>query len=247
MGPYGTGGLGPAWSRPGPPDGYAPRTARTSVPGMRIGVIGTGNVGRALATAWAAAGHDVVLGSRDPGARKETGAQLGLPLAGVRAAAAGAEVVVNATPGADSVALLRASCADVLDGKVLIDVAVGFTVEPHGFVLTHPERSLGEEMQRAFPAARVVKTLSTMDSAAMVAPDALAGESTVFLSGDDPAAKAVTAGLLTDLGWPPASHLDLGGIDTARGQEHFAHLFVALAGALGTHTFNVRVVPPAGR
>ncbi|QDQ12123.1 oxidoreductase [Streptomyces spectabilis] len=210
---------------------------------MRIGVIGTGNVGRALAKAWAAAGHDVVLGSRDPGARKE----LGLPVAGVRQAAAGAEVVVNATPGADSVALLRAAGADVLDGKVLVDIAVGYTVEDHGFALTHTDVSLGEEIQQAFPAARVVKTLSTMDSSAMVAPDGLAEESTVFLSGDDPAAKTVTGALLTDLGWSPSSQLDLGTIDTARGQEHFALLFVALMGALGTHTFNVRVVPPAQR
>ncbi len=214
---------------------------------MRIAVIGTGNVGRATARAWAAAGHDVVLGSRDPGARKDVGAELGLPLAAVREAAAGAEVVVNATPGADSVALLRAAGADVLDGKVLVDIAVGYTVEPHGFVLTHAEVSLGEEIQRAFPAARVVKTLTTMDSVTMVAPGGLTGESTVFLSGDDPAAKKVTGALLTDLGWPESAHLDLGGIETARGQEHFAHMFVALAGALGTHAFNIRVVPPAAK
>ncbi len=208
-------------------------------------MIGTGNVGRALARAWAAAGHEVVLGSRDPEARKDVGAELGLPLAPVREAAQRADVVVNATPGAESVALLRAAGADVLDGKVLVDIAVGFTMETHGFVLTHPEESLGEEIQRAFPAARVVKTLSTMDSAAMVAPSALTEDSTVFLSGDDADAKAVTRALLTDLGWPGSSQLDLGPIRTARGQEHFAYLFVAVAEALGSHTFNIRVV--AGR
>ncbi|GHE80684.1 oxidoreductase [Streptomyces longispororuber] len=209
---------------------------------MRIALIGTGNVGRALARAWAAVGHEVVLGSRDPEARKDVGAELGLPLATVRAAAERADVVVNATPGAESVALLRAAGADVLDGKVLVDIAVGFTMEPHGFVLTHPEESLGEEIQRAFPSARVVKTLSTMDSTAMAPPPELARNSTVFLSGDDADAKAVTRSLLTDLGWPESSQLDLGPIRSARGQEHFAHLFIAVAEALGTHTFTIRVV-----
>lgn len=97
-------------------------------------------------------------------------------------------------------------------------------------------------LQEAFPRTPVVKTLCTMDSTAMVAPGSLAGPTTVFLSGNDAAAKRTTAILLTDLGWPPDSHLDLGSITTARGQEHFALLFIGIMGALHTHTFNIKVV-----
>ncbi|MEL3945517.1 NADPH-dependent F420 reductase [Streptomyces sp. LNU-CPARS28] len=211
---------------------------------MRIALIGTGNVGRALAKAWAAAGHDVVLGSRDPAAKEDLAKELGVPVVGLAAAAEHGEAVVNVTPGTESVATLRTAGATALAGKLLIDIAVGFTEEPHGLALSHPGVSLGEEIQEAFPEARVVKTLSTMDSAVMTSPDSLEGPSTVFLSGNDAEAKTQTATLLTDLGWPPSSHLDLGPIETARGQEHFAHLFMGIAVSTGTYGFNVRVVPP---
>ncbi|MFE0105165.1 NADPH-dependent F420 reductase [Streptomyces sp. NPDC059009] len=204
---------------------------------MRIGLLGTGNVARALATAWAAKGHDVLLGSRTPQKRSD----LALPVAGVREAAEHAEVLVNATPGGDSVGLLQSIGAKVLDGRVLLDVGVGLTPE---LGLTHLEESLGEEIQRTFPDVAVVKTLCTMDSAVMTAPDSLTGPSTVFLSGEDEPAKRVVSHLLTDLGWSPDSQLDLGGIATARGQEHFALLFMGVAGGLGTYGFNIRVVPP---
>jgi catechol 2,3-dioxygenase-like lactoylglutathione lyase family enzyme len=130
----------------------------------------------------------------------------------------------------------------VLTGKVLVDVSIGFT--PDG-ALAHPDASLGEGLQEAFPDARVVKTLCTMTASVMRDPRGLGGPSTVFLSGDDEKAKATVGALLTDLGWPETAQLDLGGIATARGQEHFALLFLGVAGALGTHTFNVRVVPEA--
>ncbi|GHC60995.1 oxidoreductase [Streptomyces flavofungini] len=211
---------------------------------MHIALIGTGNVGRALAKAWAAAGHDVALGSRHPEAKKDLAEELGVPVIGIGEAAARAEVVVNVTPGAESIAALRTAGAESLAGKLLIDIAVGFTEEPHGMALSHPTVSLAEEIQSTFPEAQVVKTLSTMDSVVMTSPDSLAGPSTVFLSGDNPTAKSRTALLLTDLGWPPSSHLDLGPLETARGQEHFAHLFMGIAVSQGTYGFNVRVVPP---
>lgn len=154
-----------------------------------------------------------------------------------------AEVLVNATPGNVSVALLHSIGASALAGKVLIDVGVGLTDDYTE--LSHPNSSLGEQIQEAFPLTPVVKTLCTMDSTAMTAPDSLEGPSTVFLSGDDAEAKLITAGLLTDLGWPPSSQLDIGGITTARGQEHFALLFMGIAGGLGAHTFNIKVVPRA--
>ncbi|MFI7276021.1 NADPH-dependent F420 reductase [Streptomyces sp. NPDC049879] len=207
---------------------------------MRISVVGTGNVGRALAGAWARAGHEVVLGSRRPEDPELRGGPL--PVRDVAAAVADAEVIVNATPGTASVALLSSVGADVLAGKTLLDVAVGFGED---WSLSHPVESLGEEIQRTFPALRVVKALCTVDSSVMVAPGSLEGPSTLFLSGDDAAAKRTVAALLRDLGWPADSLHDLGGIATARGQEHFALLFIGIAQSLGSYAFNIRVVPPA--
>ena len=214
---------------------------------MRIGILGTGHVGRALATGWAHAGHEVVLGSRRPGdteVRAELSAALagGVRVADPASAVADAEVVVNATPGTASVSALASAGAAALAGKVLLDVGVGFD-EAGG--LSHPGESLGEEIQRTFPGTRVVKTLCTIDRELMVAPDSLQGPSTIFLSGDDADAKRTVGGLLGDLGWPADSVLDLGGIATARGQEHYALLFMGLAEAIGSYGFGIRVVPPA--
>ncbi|MFJ8867044.1 NADPH-dependent F420 reductase [Streptomyces sp. NPDC102473] len=208
---------------------------------MRIGLLGTGNVAQALARGWSAAGHDVLLGSRFPKERTETG----FPVEGLSETAAHAEVLVNATPGAVSVELLRSIGAPALAGTLLIDVGVGLSDD---FTeLSHPNSSLGEQIQEAFPLTPVVKTLCTMDSTVMAAPDGLDGPSTVFLSGDDPEAKRTTGGLLADLGWPSSSQLDMGGITTARGQEHFALLFMGIANGLGSHTFNIKVVPLPGQ
>lgn len=214
---------------------------------MRIGILGTGNVGRTLAAGWSRAGHDVVLGSRRPGDEVLLGELKELLQAGLRVedpagAAAHAEVLVNATPGTASVALLGSIGAPALAGKVLLDVAVGFLEDES---LSHQVLSLGEEIQQAFPDTRVVKSLCTIDRGVMVAPESLEGPSTLFLSGEDAEAKRVVSGLLADLGWPAESLLDLGGIVTARGQEHFALLFVGIALSTGTFAFNIRVVPPA--
>ncbi|WP_225800812.1 NADPH-dependent F420 reductase [Streptomyces sp. NK15101] len=214
---------------------------------MRIGILGTGHVGRALASAWERAGHDVAIGSRRPGdpdllAELEELVAAGVRVEGSAAAAAHAEVLVNATPGTASVALLGTIGAPALAGKVLLDVAVGFLADG---TPSHPVVSLGEEIQQAFPDTRVVKTFSTIDRGVMVAPGSLEGPSTVFLSGEDAGAKQAVRGLLTDLGWSGDSVLDLGGIATARGQEHFADLFVAVARATGTYEFGIRIVLPA--
>ncbi|MEV7834701.1 NAD(P)-binding domain-containing protein [Streptomyces subrutilus] len=214
---------------------------------MRIAMIGTGNVGRALAAGWSRAGHDLVFGSRRPddeALRKELAEAVGARVSVLdpASAATGAEVVVNATPGTESVALLGAVGARALTGKVLLDVAVGFREDG---ALSHPVESLGEELQRAFPGTAVVKTLCTVDAGLMCAPHALTGPSTLFLSGEDAVAKRTVGALLRDLGWPEESLLDLGGIATARGQEHYSLLFLGVAGALGTYGFGIRIVPPA--
>lgn len=208
---------------------------------MRIGILGTGNVARALAKGWSTAGHDVVLGSREPENRKNLDVGTAA-IVSLTDAAEHADVLVNATPGTVSLEVLATIGAPALAGKTLVDVGVGLTGDME---LAHPNSSLGEEIQAAFPRTPVVKTLCTMDSSVMIDPSALRGPSTVFISGDDATAKATTGRLLADLGWPEASQLDLGGIITARGQEHFALMFIAIALGTGSYGFNIQVVPPS--
>ncbi|MFC8128201.1 NADPH-dependent F420 reductase [Streptomyces sp. NPDC057302] len=208
---------------------------------MRIGLLGTGNVARALATGWAAAGHDVVLGSRTPKERGDKEELQSFTVVSLDEAAVHGEVLVNATPGTESVGLLTGIGSAALAGKVLVDVGVGFT---ESMELSHPNYSLSEEIQAAFPETPVVKTLVTMDSVVMTSPGSLEEPGMVFLSGDDAAAKRTTRRLLSDLGWPDAAQLDLGGIGTARGQEHAALLFMGVGDALGTYGFGFKVVLP---
>ncbi|MEO3972623.1 NAD(P)-binding domain-containing protein [Streptomyces sp. CAU 1734] len=204
---------------------------------MRIGILGTGNVARALATGWRDAGHDIVLASRQPAERTH----LGFDVVALDEVTARADILVNATPGGVSVDVLEAAGAAGLADTVLVDVGVGLSDDYT--LLSHPNDSLGERIQAAFPRIRVVKTLCTMDSTVMVNPaDTLDGPGTVFLSGDSAGAKEITARLLTDLGWPAGSQLDIGPISSARGQEHFALLFMGIAHGLGSHVFNIRVV-----
>lgn len=225
---------------------------------MRIGVLGTGTVGQALAGRLHELGHDVVLGTRDPeesanrrdpqpGGSAPVGVWLGrhpgIRLAAFADAAAWAEMVVNATNGRSSLAALEAAGAENLRDKVLVDVAnaLDFSAGMPPSLLVKDTDSLGEQIQRAFPDARVVKTLNTMTARLMVEPRQLAdGAHTVFVSGDDAGAKQAVTGLLTSMGHTDV--LDLGDISTARGPEQWLPLWLRLMGTLGTPEFNLRIV-----
>ena len=104
--------------------------------------------------------------------------------------------------------------------------------------------SVGEQLQRRFPSARVVKSLNTMNAAVMVDPAAVPGYHNVFVSGDDGAAKATVTDLLGQFGWPREAVIDLGDINSARGAEALVLFWVFLRGALGGNQFNLGVVPP---
>jgi len=207
-----------------------------------IAVLGTGTVGTALARALAAAGHEVLAGSRDPTGRA-AGWSVPVPLTGLAEAAERADVVVNATPGRESVGLLR-PLARQLAGSVLVDVANAVEQGPDGFAvsLRHPGSSLAEELQRALPDTRVVKTLNTVGPAeAMVTPTAFATPPSAFVSGDDEAARRLVAALLEDLSWHPEWIIDLGGLATARATEAFVLLVRPLVRALGPVPFGLSV------
>lgn len=225
---------------------------------MKIAVLGTGMVGQALAGRLDELSHDVTVGTREPAATLERTApdgmgnppfsawlpeHPGVPLATYAAATADAELVVNATSGQASLPALEAAGTDNLDGKVVLDVAnpLDFSRGMPPTLFVKDEDSLGERIQAAFPRARVVKALNTLTAELMVHPERLAaGEHSVFVSGDDAAAKTVVTGLLRDFGHTDV--IDLGDLSTARGSEMFLPIWLRLMGALGTHLFNVKVV-----
>jgi 8-hydroxy-5-deazaflavin:NADPH oxidoreductase len=213
---------------------------------VRIGMLGTGSVGHALGTRLVEAGHEVTMGSRDPDNPKArqwaAGAGDRAHAGDFAAAAAGAEVLVNATAGAGSLAALAA--AGDLAGKVIIDVANaldGSAGMPPTLSVPQGD-SLAEQIQRAHPDARVVKTLNTMNGDVMAHPELLAGDHDVFVAGDDPGAKDTAIALLGDLGWPATAVVDLGGLQAARGLEFYVLFWVAVRMATGHNHFNIKVV-----
>ena len=224
---------------------------------MRIGILGSGMVGQNLGAVLAAHGHDVVLGTRTPEALDEKrgyGAQsLGEWLQQVakrgrvgsfRDAAMHGEVVLNATNGIGALEALRLAGAENLRGKILMDISnpLDFSkgMPPTLFICN--DDSLGERIQAEFPDARVVKTLNTTTTYVMGDPRQLAGgDHTIFVSGNDAAAKQQVAGYLADwFGWQDI--MDLGDITTARGTEMLLPIWVRLWSALGTPMFNFKVV-----
>ncbi len=205
--------------------GTSPHTAVLS-----IAVLGTGKVGSALAARWASAGHRVVHGSRTPQDHPGSVSH--------EVAVAGADVVVTALPGTAVVSALEEVGEAVLGDRIVVDPSAAFTAQ---MTMAYPGDSVGQRLQARFPRARVVKTLNTMNHTVMVDPLASVPAATVFLSGDDTAAKTVVTALLSDLGWPGDSVLDLGGVDTALATEHAAPLFFATLRALRSPRFNLTV------
>ncbi len=214
---------------------------------MRIGVLGTGDVGRTLASALLRNGHEVRLGSRTAGnaAAVAWAADVGGPASeGTFADAAGfGELLINATAGAASLHALEMAGAEQLAGKVLVDVANPLDMS-HGMPPTLTvcnDDSLGEQIQRALPDVRVVKALNTVTAAVMVDPALVEGSHTIFVAGDHDPAKAQVAVLLQEFGWPAGCILDLGDITAARGMEMYLPLWLRLWGATGTAVLNVEV------
>jgi 8-hydroxy-5-deazaflavin:NADPH oxidoreductase len=213
---------------------------------VRIGLLGTGQVGQAVATRLVEVGHDVVMGARDAANPKavEWAEKQGGRAGTFADAAAHGELVVNATAGTASLAALAAAGADALDGKVIVDIANPLDFSggfPPSLTVVNTD-SLGEQIQRAYPAARVVKTLNTVNSDIMVHPGQIPGSHDVFVAGDDQEAKQTVRGLLRSFGWPADSIVDLGGIQAARGLEMYLPLWLFLMGSLNSHAFNIKVV-----
>ena len=221
---------------------------------MKIGIIGSGVVAQTLGKAWLGQGQDVALGTRDPNklddkkmfatSLREWQAQTGNRgrILSFQDAAAYGEILVNATSGTVSLDALRLAGANKVGGKVLVEVAneldASKGMPPRA--LAAQDRCLAEKIQAEFPNLKVVKTLNTVNAFVMVNPKGLAGgDHTVFVSGNDPGAKAQVKELLQGFGW--ADILDLGDISTARGPEMYMAMWIRLWGATGTGNLNMKV------
>jgi predicted dinucleotide-binding enzyme len=225
---------------------------------MQLGILGSGSVGRTIGARLVELGHDVTIGTRNvaktlsqtepdqysnPPFRVWQQQHPQVRLGAFADAAAFGAVVINATNGAASLAALSLAGAANLDGKVLIDIANPLDFSqgmPPSLSIVNTD-SLGEQIQRAFPNVKVVKTLNTMNAFVMAHPQQLAdGDHSVFMSGNDAQAKAHVTEILRAFGWSDV--IDLGDITTARGTEMLLPIWLRLWGALGTGLFNVKVV-----
>jgi predicted dinucleotide-binding enzyme len=214
----------------------------------RLGVLGTGPVGQAMARRAAEAGYAVTVGARS--AQADSLAVFvddpGITPGSFADAVRSASLVVNATRGEASLAALQSVGAAALAGKVLLDVSNELVPVAEGFPkpAASPDNSLGLRLQQAFPQTSVVKALNTMNSQIMVRPDLIAGDHLVFLSGDDPRAKTAVRALLRDFGWRESQMLDLGGIETAAAVEMMMAVWmrVTLARGSGAPRFNWAVL-----
>jgi predicted dinucleotide-binding enzyme len=217
---------------------------------MRIGVLGTGAVGRRIATKLVELGHEVTMGSRsaESEALAEWVEEAGSGARGgtFADAASTAELVFNCTSGEASLEALAAAGGGNLAGKVLVDVAnpLDFSQGMPPTLSVCNDDSLGERIQVAFPEAKVVKALNTMTNQVMTEPGRLPGAHNVFVCGEDPGAKAAVGELLQEFGWAPEQIIDLGGIAAARGTEMYLPLWLCLMGSLGTADFNIQVRVP---
>lgn len=215
---------------------------------MKIGILGTGMVGKTVGSRLVELGHEVKMGSRT-GDNEAAG--LWVTAVGAKgsqgtfaeAAAFADSMVFNCTKGEYATSALSMAGEYNMAEKVVVDIS-----NPLDFSRGMPPRlsvcnddSLGEQIQDAFPSIRVVKTLNTMNCHVMLNPTRVPGAHNVFLSGNDAAAKTEVSDLLQSAGWKAANIIDLGDISTARGTEMLLPVWIRLWGALGTSEFNFHI------
>jgi len=214
---------------------------------LRLGIFGTGMVGQAIGSKLIQLGHEVKMGSRTPSNEKAAEWVRGNgPHAsqGTFAdAAAFGEILFNCTPGAASIEVLKQAGERNLGGKVLVDISNPLDFS-HGMPPTLTvcnTDSVGEQLQRTFPQAKIVKALNTVNCNVMVNPSLVPGDHDLFICGNDPTAKAKVREILTKwFGWKSVT--DLGDISNARGTEMYLPLWVRLFSLYQTPNFNIKIV-----
>jgi 8-hydroxy-5-deazaflavin:NADPH oxidoreductase len=194
---------------------------------MRIGILGSGAVGTTLAGGFLAQGHEVMVASREPEklrdwSQQNRGARVGTP----EEAAKFAELAVLAAKGTAAAAVVRAAGPANLAGKPLIDATNPIADAPpvDGVLrfFTSLDDSLMERLQKEFPQIRFVKAFNSVGAPRMVNPVYASGRPTMFICGNDQAAKELVTRLLDQLGWESE---DMGGVEAARAIEPLCMLW----------------------
>ena len=209
----------------------------------RYGVVGSGDVGKALAVGLKKHGYDVHIGSRDGKKLAAWSKETGIPEGTFAAVAEHGEVVILAVAGGVAEEAVK-GVARQLSGKVVIDATNPISGPPVNGILplfTGPNDSLMERLQRAVPAARFVKAFSCVGNALMVDPRLPGGRPTMFIAGSDAAAKREVTALLDRFGWDAE---DVGGVEGARAIEPLCMLWCAPGFLRNDWTHAYRVLRP---
>jgi predicted dinucleotide-binding enzyme len=213
---------------------------------MKIGVLGTGATGLTIGSKLVELGHDVMVGSRDEANPKSVAwakdTHRNALYGTFMNAAEFGEIIFNCTFGPASIKALNLAGAENLKDKVLIDTSNPFDRSTDTWILTVCNTdSLGEQIQRAFPDTKVIKTLNTVNVNVIVEPHKLIERTAVFVSGNDIEAKATVVMILRDwFGWREI--IDLGNITTARSVEMYMLLWHDLRRVIPSKRFNIKVV-----
>jgi predicted dinucleotide-binding enzyme len=220
--------------------------ANGRLPQTRIGVLGTGEVGRRLAAGFKSRGHDVTIGSRDADKPKLrewlSGDGAGIQAGTFAEAAAHGQLLVLAVLGNAAEDVIADAGGENFSGKVVIDA-----MNPLDFSGGFPpklsisgEDSLGERVQRAVPDAKVVKAFNTIGNPFFVDPSFSDGKPTMLIAGDDEDAKHTVGDVLADLGWPDP--VDIGGIEGSRELEAICIAWIKVGGARGAWDHGFRLL-----
>lgn len=216
---------------------------------MNIAVLGTGNVGATIGSKLIEIGHSVMMGSRtaDNEKAKAFAAKFNgeASIGTFSDAASFGEIIFNCTSGVGSLEALKLADEKNLNGKIIIDLAnpLDFSKGMPPSLAICNTNSLGEEIQKAFPKAKVVKALNTMWCGIMVNPGMInGGDHTTFVSGNDAEAKEEVKKILKSFGWDEKNILDLGDITKARGTEMYLPIWLCIYGATNTGAFNIKIV-----
>ncbi|MDE1820748.1 MAG: NAD(P)-binding domain-containing protein [Euryarchaeota archaeon] len=215
---------------------------------MKVGILGSGDVARALGRGFASRGHDVMLGSREPESeklrtwKKEVGGR-GSTGTSEQAATHG-EMILVCVHGTGAEEAVSTAGPDHFQGKVVIDTTNPLDTSrgfPPGLFVGITD-SLGERLQRKLPGAKLVKAFNTISSVQMVDPKFPGGAPELMICGNDAGAKARVTEVAKELGWPGT--LDLGGIEASRWMEAFVPLWVTVGMKLNTWHHAAKWVHP---
>lgn len=217
---------------------------------MKIAVLGTGGVGNTIGARLIELGHEVIMGSRTETNEKALAFTEKHPGKASAATFADAikkgEIVINCTKGDSAVAVLS-NGKDSLNNKIVIDIAnpLDFNngMPPCLIPSLSNTWSLGEEIQKNFPEAKVVKTLNTMWCGLMVNPKMIGeGNHVNYICGNDAVAKQKVMSLLEEFGWKKENVLDLGDISNSRATEAVLPIWLRVWGATKNGAFNFRII-----